>query len=58
MSASHPFYTEVEWLYSKSISNGWQQPDDTRIYKPGDAIARDAMAAFLYRFSGVEQPQL
>ena len=39
-------YTEISWLADRGISRGW----DDRTYRPGQAITRDAMAAFLYRY--------
>lgn len=43
---SDAFYKEVSWLAATGISTGWN--DGT--FRPGQPIARDAMAAFLYRF--------
>jgi len=45
---SHPFATEIEWLVDVGIAQGY--PDGT--FRPGVAISRDAMAAFLYRDAG------
>ncbi|HZK05381.1 MAG TPA: putative Ig domain-containing protein [Actinomycetaceae bacterium] len=42
------FYDEIAWLYEEGITTGY--PDGT--FHPGEPINRDAMAAFLYRFSG------
>jgi peptidoglycan/xylan/chitin deacetylase (PgdA/CDA1 family) len=42
------FYNEISWLSNNLISQGW--PDNT--YRPLTPITREAMAAFLYRFSG------
>ncbi|MEW1819802.1 S-layer homology domain-containing protein [Arthrobacter sp. NPDC080031] len=42
------FYDEISWLSNNLISQGW--PDNT--YRPLTSITREAMAAFLYRFSG------
>ncbi|GMA31513.1 S-layer homology domain-containing protein [Litorihabitans aurantiacus] len=44
------FFTEISWLVSEGISFGWLGNDGTAIYRPVTPIARDAMAAFLYRF--------
>ncbi len=44
--ASHPFCGAIEWLASVGVSTGW--PDGT--FRPGLAIERQAMAAFLVRF--------
>ena len=43
----HPFYTEIAWLAEQGITTGF--PDGT--FRPGQSITREAMAAFLYRFS-------
>ena len=46
VGTGHPFYKEISWLAATGISTGWT--DST--FRPGQPIARDAMAAFLYRF--------
>ena len=43
-----PFYTEITWLADRGITSGYS--DGT--FRPGRPIARDAMAAFLYRAAG------
>jgi len=43
-----PFFREVEWLAAEGITTGY--PDGT--FRPLQSINRDAMAAFLYRFTG------
>lgn len=45
------FYAEIAWAASEGVSTGWSQPDGTRSYRPTDTVKRNAMAAFLYRFS-------
>ena len=45
--ANSQFYREITWLASTGISTGW--PDGT--YRPVTPIARDAMAAFIYRYT-------
>ncbi len=47
VAADSQFYREITWLASTGISTGW--PDGT--YRPVTPIARDAMAAFIYRYS-------
>lgn len=42
------FYTQIVWAYQAGITTGWS--DGT--FRPRDNIARDAIAAFLYRFEG------
>ncbi|MEE1618227.1 S-layer homology domain-containing protein [Brachybacterium sp. J153] len=44
--ANHQFAREITWLASTGITTGW--PDGT--FRPRDAIARDAMAAFMVRW--------
>lgn len=43
------FYKEVSWLASKGITQGW--PDGS--FRPLEPINRDAMAAFIYRYSAL-----
>ncbi len=42
------FRAEIMWLADRGVSQGW--PDGT--YRPLQPVARDAMAAFMYRLSG------
>ena len=44
---SDPFYKEIVWAYQRGITTGW--PDGT--FRPHDQIERQAMAAFLHRYS-------
>jgi hypothetical protein len=44
---SHPFYEDIEWMAEGQITTGY--PDDT--FKPGAAVSRGAMAAFLDRYA-------
>ena len=48
VQTNHPFFTEIAWLRATGITTGY--PDGT--FRPGQPIARDAMAAFLYRAAG------
>lgn len=43
-----PFFVEISWLKRTGLTTGYA--DGT--YRPGQPIARDAMAAFLYRAAG------
>ncbi|NQX29537.1 S-layer homology domain-containing protein [Microbacteriaceae bacterium VKM Ac-2854] len=47
---SSTFYTQVEWMKSTGISTGSAGPNGTLLYKPSDAVSRQAMAAFLHRY--------
>ncbi len=47
VTPGHPFYTEIAWMASVgSITTGF--PDGT--FRPGSAVTRQAMAAFLARY--------
>ena len=46
---THPYYREIAWLAERKISTGWTEAEGSRTYRPLQAIARDAMAAFLHR---------
>ncbi|MFJ4261365.1 chromosome condensation regulator RCC1 [Paenarthrobacter nicotinovorans] len=50
------FYTEITWLAASGISTGWDVGNGVREYRPLNGIARDAMAAFLYRYAGQKEP--
>ncbi|GGG70494.1 hypothetical protein GCM10011374_38820 [Kocuria dechangensis] len=45
-------YTEIAWLHSTGIATGWDNGDGTASFRPLAPVARDAMAAFLYRYAG------
>ena len=45
----HPFFAEVEWMADEGISVGYL-PGPT--YRPGAAVTRQAMSAFMYRLAG------
>ncbi|WP_246036502.1 S-layer homology domain-containing protein [Sinomonas susongensis] len=47
ITPSTQFYKEITWLASTGISTGY--PDGT--FRPGAAVTRDAMAAFMHRYS-------
>lgn len=44
----HVFSTEISWLLKEGITTGY----DDGTFRPRSKISREAMAAFLYRFSG------
>ncbi|MBM7050980.1 CAP domain-containing protein [Rothia sp. ZJ1223] len=52
---SQQFYKEMCWLYAQGISTGWVTARGAE-YRPLEPINRDAMAAFLYRFSHKVKP--
>ncbi len=47
VSTTHPFCGEIAWLKSEDISTGYT--DGT--FRPAAPVARDAMAAFVYRLA-------
>jgi subtilisin family serine protease len=49
VGADHPFFADIEWMAAEGISEGYQ-PGPT--YRPGDAVSRQAMSAFMYRLAG------
>jgi Calcineurin-like phosphoesterase/S-layer homology domain len=50
--ADSEFAGDIAWLAQKGITNGWTNDDGTREFRPLEPLARDAMAAFLYRLAG------
>ncbi len=48
VGTNHAFFKEIEWMKAQGITNG--NVDGT--YGAGDPVSRQAMAAFLYRYSG------
>ncbi|WP_448610221.1 S8 family serine peptidase [Geodermatophilus sp. URMC 60] len=53
--AAAPFHLEVEWLAAEGIATGTLRPDGTRSFGGSDPVSRQAMAAFLHRFSGADR---
>ncbi|MDO5534839.1 MAG: S8 family serine peptidase [Propionibacteriaceae bacterium] len=45
------FFDEINWMADQGISTGWETPDGAE-YRPVTPIARDAIAAFIYRLAG------
>jgi hypothetical protein len=52
VDAYNQFHKEITWLAAQGISTGWVEADGSRTYRPLNPVARDAMAAFLYRLAG------
>jgi hypothetical protein len=50
------YYHEITWLAAQDISTGWKEADGTRSFRPYQAVNRDAMAAFMYRFASKFTP--
>lgn len=49
---ANSFYDYVEWMAATGISTGTVQPSGKPLYKPADAVSRQAMSVFLYRLVG------
>lgn len=49
---STEFFTEIAWLAESGISTGWVEGDAAE-FRPRSATTRDAMAAFLFRLTGL-----
>ncbi|MFE4197246.1 S-layer homology domain-containing protein [Paenarthrobacter sp. NPDC056912] len=45
------FYKEITWLAAQGISTGWAEAGNTKSFKPLQAVNRDAMAAFMFRYN-------
>jgi len=50
--AGAAFYDDITWLAAQGISTGTAMGDGTFQFRPTEAVTREAMAAFLYRFAG------
>jgi streptogramin lyase len=44
---THPFFAEIEWMADEGITTGFAGG----LFKPGNAVTREAMSAFMYRFA-------
>jgi hypothetical protein len=54
VSVGSLFYTQVEWMKANAISNGYADPGGQFSFHPVEAVSRQAMAAFLYRYDGID----
>jgi hypothetical protein len=50
VTPTNKFYQQISWLASKGISTGFPIGSGCYAFDPLRAVARDAMAAFMYRF--------
>jgi S-layer family protein len=46
------FFANIQWMATTGLSTGSPQAPYAPLYKPADPVSRQAMAAFLYRYSG------
>ncbi len=49
---------EIAWLIDSGISRGWGNPDGTVSFRPYAKVARQDMAAFLYRFADLQDDKM
>jgi hypothetical protein len=54
VTPSSPFNTAIQWMASKGISTGTAQDSGKPLFKPNDVVTREAMAAFLARYSNAD----
>ena len=47
---SHPFYRHIVWLASTGVTTGYPAADGTAVFRGGQPVLREQMAAFMYRF--------
>lgn len=47
---SSAFFAAIQWMATAGLSYGTPNPPGKPLYKPADAVSRQAMAAFLYRY--------
>jgi len=47
------FFAPVQWMASSGLSTGSPNLPGKPLYKPGNSVSRQAMAAFLYRYDGL-----
>ena len=53
-------YEDIQWMFESGLSTGSPNPTPggLPLYKPAESVSRQAMAAFLFRFSGQLPPTL
>ncbi len=51
VGSGHTFFEDIQWMFQTGLSTGTPNPPGKPLYKPSDAVSRQAMAAFLYRFN-------
>lgn len=51
VARSNPFYKEISWATANGITSGWDTGNGKSQFRPVQPVARDAMAAFMYRYA-------
>lgn len=49
--STNPFFSDINWMATSGISMGTANLPGCPLFKPADALSRQAFAAFLYRYS-------
>ncbi|MCC5954285.1 MAG: S-layer homology domain-containing protein [Acidimicrobiia bacterium] len=49
VDAAHAFYEPIQWMAGEGLSTGTAQADGQPLFKPTEAVSRQATAAFLHR---------
>lgn len=52
--SNHKFAKEIDWMYTSGLSTGIKETGGNVVYRDKESVTREAMAAFLYRMSGVK----
>ncbi len=53
VSSASPFHAAIQWLAEAGLSLGSPNPPGLPLYKPTDAVSRQATAAFLFRYEAL-----
>ena len=53
VNADTPHAKEVWWLAANGISEGWKEANGSKTFRPYETVARQDMAAFLFRLAKV-----
>lgn len=51
VARSNPYYKEISWASANGITSGWDTGNGKSQFRPVQPVARDAMAAFMYRYA-------
>jgi hypothetical protein len=52
VTPSDKFYREIVWMQQQKLAKGTKQATGKPLFGSKDALTREAMAAFIYRFEG------
>jgi large repetitive protein len=55
-SPANDFYEAIQWMGTSGLSTGTPNPPGAPLYKPNEAVSRQAMSAFLHRDAGDDPP--